>query len=309
VSQYPGEGEHIILPLSNFQVVRVRQKRQRDILEETRKFIKDQSQVMQKRLQTEKSKRGKHIHASFLLRYHSLRRYQTHRRAVLVLQSRMRVNLLRHMLREQQQPEEVERFLAVQEAAAPKMDLIQKMSKLNQADICRSSTGAQDTRLHMGVVKTPGWESSGLRRGQFNTVFQTCFLVLSNAMLECYEDEQTYGVAKESGLKRSIPTKNLSVTPATPSGVDKSNEGYHFTIKCTSNDKVVIECACTDAEVRAVWVQKIEACYQQHFLALPSVVSWCLHLPSKTKVAPLERMPSWVQKIEACYQQRESKVS
>ena len=298
VSQYPGEGEHIILPLSNFQVVRVRQQSQRDILEETRKFLKDQSQIMQKRLQTEKSKRGKQIHASFLLRYHSLTRYQTHRRAVLVLQSRMRVSLLRHMLRELQQPEEVERILAVQEAASPKTDLVQKTSTLNQADICRSST------CHMGFVKTPVWESSRLRRGQFNTAYQTCFLVLNNAMLECYEDEQTYCVAKESGLKRSIPTKNLIVTPATPSGVDRSNEGYHFTIKCTSNDKIVIECASTDAEVRAMWVQKIEACYQQRFLALPSVVSWCLHLPSKTKVAPLERMLSWVQKIEACYQQR-----
>jgi hypothetical protein len=292
VSQYPGEGEHIILPLSNFQVVRVRQQTQGDILEETRKFLEDQSQVMQKRLQTEKCIRGKHVHASFLLRYHSLRRYQTHRQAVLVLQSRMRVSMLRHVLRQQQQ-----QVLSVQEAVSPKMELIQKMSTLNQADISRSSIG------HMGVVKTAVWESSRLRRGQFKTDFQTCFLVLSNATLEYYEDEKSYLAANEGGLKGSIPTKNLSVTPATPSGVDKSNDLYHFTIKCTSNDKV-IECACTDAEARGIWVQKIEACYQQCFLALPSVVSWHLHLPAKKWVPALVRMLPWVQKIEACYQQR-----
>jgi hypothetical protein len=68
VGQYPGEGEHVILPLSNFQAVRVRQQTKGDVLEETRKFLKDQSQVMQKRLQTENYIRVNHVHVSFLLR-------------------------------------------------------------------------------------------------------------------------------------------------------------------------------------------------------------------------------------------------
>jgi hypothetical protein len=109
----------------------------------------------------------------------------------------------------------------------------------------------------MGVVK---------KCGQFNAAFKNCFLVLSDAMLEYYEDEKTYLVEKQDGLKArtggwaedrgSIPTRNVKVI----SGAEKSNDGYLFTIEDTSNGKL-IECACEDAQGRDMWVQKIQASY------------------------------------------------
>jgi hypothetical protein len=99
---------------------------------------------------------------------------------------------------------------------------------------------------HMGVVKKRG----------LNAAYKTRFLVLSDAMLEYYEDEKAYHVENEGGLKGSIPTRIVKVT----SVFNKSNDGYHFTIEDTCNGKL-IECACEDAKSRDMWVQKIQASY------------------------------------------------
>jgi hypothetical protein len=187
VSQYPGEGEHVILPLSNFQVVRVRQQTKRDILEETRKFLRNQSLVMQKRLLTE-----------------------THRRAVLVIQSRMRASMLRHMPREQQQQEEVQRFLA-QMVSSSRMRLYQR-------------------------PPLPGVSGNA---------DNACAALLN---LSC-----------NARLERRLEDFFLDVVP------DQALEG----------PKILFE-----------------AYHHQRFLALPSVVSWCLHVPSKKNVPPLPRVRS-----------------
>jgi hypothetical protein len=107
---------------------------------------------------------------------------------------------------------------------------------------------------HMGFVKKRVLK----RGGQVNTAFNPRFFVLSEGMLEYYDDEKTYLVEKVGGLRGSIPTRNIKVK----SGADKSNDGYLFTIEDTSSGKL-IECACEDAQDRDMWVQKIEASYHR----------------------------------------------
>jgi hypothetical protein len=120
-----------------------------------------------------------------------------------------------------------------------------------RSKLSESRKGRLDPSVgHMGVVK---------KRGHFNAAYKTRFLVLSDAMLEYYEDEKAYHVQNE-GRKGSMPTRNAKVTSATLSGAIKSNDGYHFTIEDTSNGKL-IECACEDAKSRDIWVQKIQASY------------------------------------------------
>ena len=113
---------------------------------------------------------------------------------------------------------------------------------------------------HMGVVKTR----------QSNTAFKTICVVLNEGMLEYYEDERSYLFNKERGLKGSILTKNIKITSATFSGVDESNDGYHFTIEDTSSGKL-IECACEDAQSRDLWVEKIKASYHNATVECESV--------------------------------------
>jgi hypothetical protein len=98
-------------------------------------------------------------------------------------------------------------------------------------------------------------------QGQINTAYELRFLVLSDAMLEYYEDQNAYLVDKEGGLKGSIPVREIKVTPATTSGVDNSQDGHHFTIENTSKG-TMIEFTCEDAEGRDMWVQSIQACYE-----------------------------------------------
>ena len=104
---------------------------------------------------------------------------------------------------------------------------------------------------HMGAAK---------KRGQINTAYKTRFLVLTDAVLEYYEDEEAYLVGNEAGPKGSIPARDIKVKTSTPSGVDQSKDGYHFTIVNTSSGKV-IEFACSDAAGRDVWVRKIAEAY------------------------------------------------
>ena len=61
--------------------------------------------------------------------------------------------------------------------------------------------------------------------------------------------------------KGALLTKHLKVSSGTRNGVDKSNDGYHFTVECTLSDKK-IECACADEEGRNMWVRKIHEASQ-----------------------------------------------
>ena len=115
----------------------------------------------------------------------------------------------------------------------------------------KSVRSARAIISHMGVVMT---------RGQLSTEYRTLFFVLSEDILECYEDENAYLSEKEGGLMTTLPTQVVKVTLTTPSGAADSDHGYHFTIANTADGKV-IECACEDEESRDLWVQKIEACY------------------------------------------------
>jgi hypothetical protein len=108
---------------------------------------------------------------------------------------------------------------------------------------------------HMGAAK---------KRGQINTAYKTRFLVLTDAgkeaVLEYYEDEEAYLVGNEAGPRGSIPARDIKVKTSTPSGVDQSKDGYHFTIVNTSSGKV-IEFACSEAASRDMWVRKIAEAY------------------------------------------------
>ncbi len=104
---------------------------------------------------------------------------------------------------------------------------------------------------HMGTAK---------KRGHVYTAYKTRFLVLTDAVLEYYEDEEAYLVGNEAGPRGSIPARDIKVKTSTPCGVDQSKDGYHFTIVNTSSGKV-IEFACSDAAGRDVWVRKIAEAY------------------------------------------------
>jgi hypothetical protein len=131
-------------------------------------------------------------------------------------------------------------------------EIDKKLAKKDAKELLRNSVSPlRQSIKHMGVLK---------KRGQFNTTFKTRCFVLNEDILEYYDDEKSYLFNKERGLKGSIQTRSAKVTPATCSGVDESNDGYHFTIEDTSSGKL-IECACEDAQSRDLWVEKLQASY------------------------------------------------
>ena len=92
----------------------------------------------------------------------------------------------------------------------------------------------------MGVAK---------EQDHINTAYKHRFLVLSDIMLEYYEDQNAYLADTEGGLKGSIPVREIKVKNATPSGVYNSQEDHHLTIETSSQGKR-IEFACEDADGR-----------------------------------------------------------
>lgn len=146
-------------------------------------------------------------------------------------------------------------------------EIDKKLAKENAKELLRNIVcPLRQSINHMGVVKTRGVKT----RGQSNTSFKTICVVLNEGMLEYYEDERSYLFNKKRGLKGSIQTKNIKITSATFSGVDVSNDGYHFTIEDTSSGKL-IECACEDAQSRDLWVGKIKASYHNATVECESV--------------------------------------
>jgi len=98
------------------------------------------------------------------------------------------------------------------------------------------------------------------KRGRFNTSYKERFFVLTSDVLEYYDDIQVYlaNMSERLGtkVKVSLSTRHLKVSPGTPTGVDNSSDGYHFTIESTFDSKV-FECACKDKDGRDMWVRKI----------------------------------------------------
>jgi hypothetical protein len=88
------------------------------------------------------------------------------------------------------------------------------------------------------------------KRGSFN----------SSLNFELTQQNFSFRQPKGHG-KGALLTKHLQVSRGTPSGVDKSNDGYHFTVECTLSNKK-IECACADEEGRNMWVRKIHEASQ-----------------------------------------------
>jgi hypothetical protein len=101
------------------------------------------------------------------------------------------------------------------------------------------------------------------KRGQFNRAYRERFFVLKDEVLEYFEDRKAYltqnrgdlVLSRHARLKGLISTKNIKVTPATPEGVQKSNDGYHFTMTTEAGRKM--ECACENAAERDLWVHML----------------------------------------------------
>jgi hypothetical protein len=108
------------------------------------------------------------------------------------------------------------------------------------------------------------------RGGQFNTSYKVRFFVLKHDVLEYYEDKKAYLTKKRGGLRGSISTKNITVTPGTPGGVLVSNNGYHFTVGTQApghrfhiDDGKIMECACESERERDKWVHKLQQCQRE----------------------------------------------
>jgi len=113
--------------------------------------------------------------------------------------------------------------------------------------------------------------------GQVNTSYKDRFLVLNHDVLEYYEDVATYiqgntGTNLVSKVKGSLYVRCLQVSPSAQDGVNKSSDGYHFTLTYQESgfSPKIIEFACMDEEGRDKWVQKIReanaaVCIHSHF--------------------------------------------
>jgi hypothetical protein len=102
------------------------------------------------------------------------------------------------------------------------------------------------------------------KRGQVNTSYKDRFLVLNHDVLEYYEDVASYiqgntGTNLVSKAKGSLFARCLQVSPGAQDGVNKSSDGYHFTLTYQESgfSPKIIEFACMDEEGRDKWVQKI----------------------------------------------------
>ena len=80
----------MILPLSHFQIVGMRQASKKQVLQETSKFLASQCDLLQKCLQEERSARFKNVGRAIRMRLDSMTAYQAQRAAVIILQGQIR---------------------------------------------------------------------------------------------------------------------------------------------------------------------------------------------------------------------------
>lgn len=90
VSQYPSEGEHVILPLSNFQLMGMRQMTKSQVIHETQQMMLSQRNSLIERFKREQSNRFKDTVQAMVMRRGSMEAYDSRRKAAQNLQARIR---------------------------------------------------------------------------------------------------------------------------------------------------------------------------------------------------------------------------
>jgi hypothetical protein len=90
VSQYPSEGEHVILPLSNFQLMGMRQMSKLQVICETQQMMDSQLDSLIERFKREQSNRFKDTVQAMVMRRGSMEAYDSRRKAAQNLQARIR---------------------------------------------------------------------------------------------------------------------------------------------------------------------------------------------------------------------------
>jgi len=100
VSQYPNEGEHVILPLSNFQLLGMRQMSKLQVIRETQQMMLSQHDSLIERLKREQSNRFKNTVEAMILRRGSMEAYHSQRKAAENIQARVRAQATARAMRE-----------------------------------------------------------------------------------------------------------------------------------------------------------------------------------------------------------------
>jgi hypothetical protein len=100
VSQYPSEGEHVILPLSNFQLIGMRQMSKLQVIRETQQMMLSQRDSLIERLKREQSNRFKNTVEAMVLRHGSMEAYHSQRQAARNVQARVRAQATVRAMRE-----------------------------------------------------------------------------------------------------------------------------------------------------------------------------------------------------------------
>jgi len=104
VSQYPSEGEHVILPLSNFQILGMRQVNKTQVIRETQRTMISQRDSLIERLEREQKNRFKDSYQAFVLRRGIAEAYDSQRRAARRLQATVRAMRERHLFNRSRLP-------------------------------------------------------------------------------------------------------------------------------------------------------------------------------------------------------------
>ena len=94
VSQYPSEGEHVILPLSNFQLMGMRQMSKLQVICETQQMMDSQLDSLIVRFKREQSNSFKDTVQAMVMRRGSMEAYDSRRKAAQNLQARIRAHAM-----------------------------------------------------------------------------------------------------------------------------------------------------------------------------------------------------------------------
>ena len=90
LSQYPSEGEHVILPLSSFEIMGMRQMSKAQVICETQQTLISQRDSLIERLEQEQKSRFKECYHAFVLRRGTAEAYDFQRKAARKLQATVR---------------------------------------------------------------------------------------------------------------------------------------------------------------------------------------------------------------------------
>ena len=105
VSQYPSEEEHVILPLSNFEIVGMRQDTKANVIWQTQQLLDEQIIGYHARLREERKQRSESTIAAVFRRHSSCALYRVYLGAAQVVQARLRAVLRSDGSRQMSRPE------------------------------------------------------------------------------------------------------------------------------------------------------------------------------------------------------------